>query len=72
MIIFTFLPLQLLFFSIIWNTQAKIEYFHFRNFDWLTKIAHILDGGGGLLKKTETIISILETFIVLDLYFILI
>ena len=23
----------------------NLKYFHFRNFDWLTKITHIVDGG---------------------------
>ena len=52
--------------------NKKIEYLHFRNFDWLTKIAHILDGDGCLLKKIETIISVLEISIGFELYFILI
>ena len=41
----TCLPLPLLYFSIIWNSQTKIKYDHFRNFDWLRKITHILDRG---------------------------
>ena len=40
----TCLPLPLLYFSIIWNSQTKTKYFHFRNFDWLTKITDIVDG----------------------------
>ena len=41
----TCLLLPLLHFSIIWNSQTKIKYDHFRNFDWLRKITHILDRG---------------------------
>ena len=27
------------------NMQTKTKYFQFRNFDWLTKIAYIVDEG---------------------------
>ena len=57
MIILTFLPLPLLHFSIIWNAQTKTKYFHFRNFDWLMKITHIVDGGA-YLKTPKLLIDI--------------
>ena len=42
--ILTCLPLLLLYFSVIWNSQTKAIHCRFRSFDWLTKITHILDG----------------------------
>ena len=65
MIILTCLPLLLLYFSVIWNSQTKAIYCRFRNFDWLTKITHILDGDVDL-KRPKRLRDI--SFLVLSLW----
>ena len=57
MIIRTSFPLPLLYFSIIWNSQTKTKYFHFRNFGWLTKITHIAEEGV-YLKRPKRLFDI--------------
>ena len=51
----------LLYFSTIWNSQTKTKYSHFRNFDWLTKITHIVDGGV-YLKRPKRFFKFLFLF----------
>ena len=65
MIILTCLHLLLLYFSVIWNSQTKAIYCRFRNFDWLTKITHILDGDVDL-KRPKRLRDI--SFLVLSLW----